>query len=58
MDLKEIKVIIDLMKKNSLSEFELEKEGFRIKLKRTVEGQVVSLPPAPAAPTPPPAPAA
>lgn len=34
MDLKDIKVIIDLMKKNSLSEFELEKEGFKIKLKR------------------------
>ena len=34
VDLKDIKVIIDLMKKNSLSEFELEKEGFKIKLKR------------------------
>lgn len=34
MELKDIKVIIDLMKKNSLSEFELEKEGFKIKLKR------------------------
>ncbi|PWU16442.1 MAG: acetyl-CoA carboxylase biotin carboxyl carrier protein [Verrucomicrobia bacterium] len=34
MDLKDIKAIIDLMKKNSVSEFELEKEGFKIKLKR------------------------
>ncbi len=34
MDLKEIKAIIDLMKKNSLSEFELEQKEFKIKLKR------------------------
>ncbi len=35
MDLKDIKAIIDLMKKNSLSEFELEKQDFKIKLKRS-----------------------
>lgn len=34
MDLKDIKAIIDLMKKNSISEFELEREDFKIKLKR------------------------
>jgi len=34
VDLKEIKAIIDLMKKNSLSEFELEEKDFKIKLKR------------------------
>jgi len=34
VDLKDIKAIIDLMKKNSVSEFELEKQGFKIKLKR------------------------
>jgi acetyl-CoA carboxylase biotin carboxyl carrier protein len=34
VDLKDIKAIIDLMKKNSISEFELEKEDFKIKLKR------------------------
>ena len=34
MDLKEIKAIIDLMKKNPLSEFELEEKDFKIKLKR------------------------
>ena len=34
MDLKDIKAIIDLMKKNSLSEFELERQDFKIKLKR------------------------
>jgi acetyl-CoA carboxylase biotin carboxyl carrier protein len=35
MDLKDIKAIIDLMKKNSISEFELERQDFKIKLKRT-----------------------
>jgi acetyl-CoA carboxylase biotin carboxyl carrier protein len=34
VDLKEIKAIIDLMKKNSLTEFELEQNEFKIKLKR------------------------
>lgn len=39
MELKDIKAIIDLMKKNSLSEFELEKgQEFKIKLKRGVAG--------------------
>ena len=36
MDLKDIKAIIDLMRKNSLSEFELERQDFKIKLKRGV----------------------
>lgn len=36
MDLKEIKAIVDLMKKNSLSEFELEEKDFKIKLKRPI----------------------
>ena len=44
MDLKEIKAIIDLMKKNSLSEFELEEKEFKIKLKRPI----ASGPPSPA----------
>lgn len=38
MDLKDIKAIIDLMKKNSISEFELEKQDFKIKLKRGGNG--------------------
>lgn len=38
MDLKDIKAIIDLMKKNSVSEFELEKQDFKIRLKRTGNG--------------------
>ena len=40
MDLKDIKAIIDLMKKNSVSEFELEKEDFKIRLKRGPNGTV------------------
>jgi len=35
VDLKDIKAVIDLMKKNSVSEFEMEKEGFKIRLKRS-----------------------
>jgi acetyl-CoA carboxylase biotin carboxyl carrier protein len=38
VDLKDIKAIIDLMKKNSVSEFELEKQEFKIRLKRGVTG--------------------
>ena len=33
-DLKDIKAIIDLMKKNDLSVFEIEKNGFRLKLQK------------------------
>ena len=45
MDLKDIKAIIDLMKKNSVSEFELEKQDFKIKLKRgTGNGVPVMMP--------------
>ena len=40
MDLKDIKAIIDLMKKNSISEFELERQEFKIKLKRGSSGSV------------------
>jgi acetyl-CoA carboxylase biotin carboxyl carrier protein len=34
VDLKDIKAIIDLMKKNSIHEFELERQEFKIRLKR------------------------
>jgi len=45
VDLKDIKAIIDLMKKNSLSEFELERQDFKIKLKRgNVSGGAEELP--------------
>jgi len=40
VDLKDIKAIIDLMRKNSVSEFELEKEGFKIRLKRAGSSNV------------------
>ena len=35
MDIKEIRKIIELIKENDLSEFELEEEGFRILIKRS-----------------------
>jgi acetyl-CoA carboxylase biotin carboxyl carrier protein len=38
VDLKDIKAIIDLMRKNSVTEFELEKQDFKIRLKRGVNG--------------------
>ncbi len=38
MDLKDIKAIIDLMKKNSISEFEMEKQDFKIRMKRGPNG--------------------
>jgi acetyl-CoA carboxylase biotin carboxyl carrier protein len=43
-DLKEIKAIIDLMKKNDLSVFEIEREGFRLKLQKGLSGQAISAP--------------
>jgi acetyl-CoA carboxylase biotin carboxyl carrier protein len=58
VDLKDIKAIIDLMRKNSISEFELERQDFKIRLKRGPNGPagaVVSdeLPPPPPAVAPP-----
>jgi acetyl-CoA carboxylase biotin carboxyl carrier protein len=44
-DIKEIKTIIDLMKKNDLSVFEIEKEGFRLKLQRGLSGQAAAIAP-------------
>ena len=41
LDLKDIKAIIDLMKKNSISEFELERQDFKIRLKRGMTGPIV-----------------
>lgn len=73
MDLKDIKAIIDLMKKNSITEFELERQDSKIRLKRGLNGgpaaaaeetnpsisggTVSQFAPSPAAPVPP-APAA
>ena len=39
MELKDIKAIIDLMSKNDLSVFEMEKDGFRLKLQKGVGDQ-------------------
>jgi acetyl-CoA carboxylase biotin carboxyl carrier protein len=44
VDLKDIKAIIDLMKKNSISEFELERQDFKIRLRRGGAGVVVEEP--------------
>ena len=62
MDLKDIKAIIDLMRKNNLSEFEMERQEFKIKLKRAggvapVVEEPGYYPVAPAAPAPLPLPA-
>ena len=66
MDIKDIKAIIDLMKKNSITEFELERQDSKIRLKRGLNGggsaglqedtgQIIStpMPTMAAAPTPP-----
>jgi acetyl-CoA carboxylase biotin carboxyl carrier protein len=50
MDLKEIKSIIDLMTKAGLSEFELEKGDFKLRVKRGPNGEWTTSAPA-AAPT-------
>jgi acetyl-CoA carboxylase biotin carboxyl carrier protein len=59
LELKDIKAIIDLMRKNDLSVFEMEKDGFRLKLQKggsdqpifaaPVAPQIIAAP-APAAP--------
>jgi acetyl-CoA carboxylase biotin carboxyl carrier protein len=46
VDLKDIKAIIDLMTKNDLSVFEMEKDGFRLKLQKGLGDQPVVVSPA------------
>lgn len=41
VELKDIKAIIDLMKKNDLSVFEMEKDGFKLKLQKGAGEQTV-----------------
>ncbi len=48
MDLKDIKAIIDLMTKNDLSVFEMEKDGFRLKLQKGLGDQPIVVSTAPA----------
>jgi acetyl-CoA carboxylase biotin carboxyl carrier protein len=57
LDLKDIKAVIDLMRKNDLSVFEMEKDGFRLKLQKGAGDQTVFSQPAPAAAAPSAAPA-
>jgi acetyl-CoA carboxylase biotin carboxyl carrier protein len=63
LELKDIKAVIDLMKKNDLSVFEMEKDGFKLKLQKGAGDQTVFSAPAnglsasaPSAPTLAPAP--
>ena len=46
VELKDIKAIIDLMRKNDLSVFEMEKDGFRLKLQKGISEQPISMVPA------------
>ena len=56
MELKDIKAIIDLMRKNDLSVFEMEKDGFRLKLQKGIGDQpIVSTTAAPTVSAPAPA---
>ena len=41
MELKDIKAVIDLMKKNDLSVFEMEKDGIKLKLQKGAGDQTV-----------------
>lgn len=52
MELDQIKAIIGMMKDNDLSEFQMEQDGLKIRIKRGPEGfqQSVTLPPTAAAP--------
>jgi acetyl-CoA carboxylase biotin carboxyl carrier protein len=45
VELKDIKAIIDLMRKNDLSVFEMEKDGFRLKLQKGATEKTVSVVP-------------
>jgi acetyl-CoA carboxylase biotin carboxyl carrier protein len=44
VDIKDIKAIIDLMKKNSITEFELEEKDSKLRLKRGLNGGLVAQP--------------
>jgi acetyl-CoA carboxylase biotin carboxyl carrier protein len=44
LELKDIKAIIDLMRKNELSVFEMEKDGFKLKLQKGVSEKTVLTP--------------
>ena len=62
MDFDDIERILELMRRHDLSEFELEREGLKIRVRKTSTGYAPVITPAPIAPTasvasaPPPAP--
>jgi len=62
LEIKEIKQIVDLMKKSDLSEFAVEEENFKLKIKRDTgkeaQPQIVTYAPSPQAGPAPEAPAA
>ena len=58
MDLKDIEAIIELMRKNDLSVFELEKDDFKLKLQKGPNGHTILAAPVPVAAVPAVAPAA
>jgi acetyl-CoA carboxylase biotin carboxyl carrier protein len=56
MDFDEITKILDMMREHELSEFELERENFKIRLRKHGGGHWVAATPPPAMPAAPPAP--
>jgi acetyl-CoA carboxylase biotin carboxyl carrier protein len=49
LDLKQIKLVVDLMKRSDLTEFEVEEEGFKLRIKRQ-GGEILPVTMAPPAP--------
>ena len=58
MDLKDIRQILDLVREHDLAEFELEREGLKLRVKKANDVVVTHTAPAPAPAPPPPAPIA
>jgi acetyl-CoA carboxylase biotin carboxyl carrier protein len=50
MDLDQIKQILDLVREHELSEFEIEHDGLRLKVRKDANGSHMVAPPAPAVP--------
>jgi acetyl-CoA carboxylase biotin carboxyl carrier protein len=57
-ELRELRKLIEFISESDLSEFEMEKEGLRLRLSRSVAAPVVQTVPVAAAPAPAPVPAA
>jgi acetyl-CoA carboxylase biotin carboxyl carrier protein len=58
MDLKDIRQILDLVREHDLAEFELEREGLKLRVKKANDIVITQAAPAPAAHAPAPAPIA